>query len=68
MNELKNGQLSLASPTLLVVDDEIAITNLCKVFLEKEGFTVLEADGSSQALKICTQYQGQIDLLLTDPS
>jgi len=54
------------SPTILVVDDELAITNLCKTILQQAGFSVLAADGSSEALKMCTQHEGPIDLLLTD--
>lgn len=54
------------SPTILVVDDESAITMLCKAILQAAGFTVLEAQGSSEALKICTQHEGSIDLLLSD--
>jgi DNA-binding NtrC family response regulator len=53
-------------PTILVVDDESAIVGLCAGILEQAGFIVLTADGSSQALKICTQHEGPIDLLLTD--
>ncbi|HSA61937.1 MAG TPA: response regulator [Nitrospiraceae bacterium] len=55
-----------ASPTILVVDDELAVTKLCKTVLQGAGFTVLDADGSSEALKICAQHEGPIDLLLTD--
>ena len=54
------------SPTILVVDDELSIVTLCKALLEGAGLTVLEADGSSEALKICTHHEGPIDLLLTD--
>ena len=54
------------SPTILVVDDEPTITKLCKAILQQAGFSVLDADGSSEALKICTQHEGSIDLLLTD--
>ena len=54
------------SPTILVVDDEPTVTNLCKEILQQAGFSVLDADGSSEALKICTQHKGSIDLLLTD--
>ena len=54
------------SPTILVVDDEPTITKLCKTILQQAGFSVLDADGSSEALKICTQHGGTIDLLLTD--
>jgi DNA-binding NtrC family response regulator len=53
-------------PTILVVDDEPAITKLCRTILQQTGFAVLAADGSSEALKICTQHEGTIDLLLTD--
>lgn len=53
-------------PTILVVDDEPSIAGLCRAFLQQEGFHVLDADGSSAALKICTRHEGPIDLLLTD--
>ena len=66
MKEHQNDQASLESPTILVVDDEVPITRLCKALLEQEGFSVLEAHGSAEALKICTHHQGPIDLLLAD--
>jgi CheY-like chemotaxis protein len=53
-------------PTILVVDDEPSITKLCKAILQQAGFSVLNAEGSPEALKICTQHDGPIDLLLTD--
>ena len=65
-----SGQQNIASQsvssTILVVDDEPAVTKLCKTILQQAGFSVLDADGSSEALKICTQHEGAIDLLLTD--
>jgi DNA-binding NtrC family response regulator len=65
-----SGQQNIApqsvSPTILVVDDEPTITKLCKTILQQAGFSVLAVDGSSEALKICTQHEGPIDLLLTD--
>jgi DNA-binding NtrC family response regulator len=51
--------------TVLVVDDEPAVRTLCTNILQQAGFTVLAAEGSSDALKICTQQEGPIDLLLT---
>ena len=66
MEGQRSTPLSNGSPTVLVVDDELSIVKLCKAFLQGAGFTVIEADGSSEALKICTQHQGPIDLLLTD--
>jgi len=65
-----DGQRSIpssnGSATILVVDDEPSIVRLCQTFLEGAGFTVLVAEGSSEALKICTHHEAPIDLLLTD--
>ncbi len=52
--------------TVLVVDDDPTVTNLCQTFLEQAGFSVLTAAGSSEALKICKQHPNPIHLLLTD--
>ena len=69
-NYTMSGQQNIVpqsqSPTILVVDDEPAVTKLCKKILQQAGFSVLDADGSSDALKICTRHKGSIDLLLTD--
>lgn len=62
----QESRSSEASSTILVVDDEVPIIKLCKALLEGAGFTVLEAEGSSEALKTCTHHEGPIDLLLTD--
>ncbi len=57
---------STATPTVLLVDDETAVLKLCKQLLEQAGFTVLSAEGSSEALKICKSHPGNIDILVTD--
>jgi CheY-like chemotaxis protein len=61
-----NNSLPQTSATILVVDDEPSIVKLCRALLQPEGFTILEADGSSDALKICARHEGPIDVLLTD--
>ncbi|TKS61042.1 MAG: response regulator [Nitrospira sp.] len=66
MSGQQDFQPPAASPTILVVDDEPAITTFCKTILQQAGFTVLDAGGSSDALRICTQRKEPIDLLLTD--
>ena len=55
-----------AENTILVVDDDPSTRLICIKKLRAEGFTVLEAEGSSEALKILATHQGSIDLLLTD--
>ena len=52
--------------TILVVDDDPSMRLICVKTLRAEGFTVLEAEGSSESLKILATHQEPIDLLLTD--
>ncbi|MGQ0811949.1 MAG: response regulator [Nitrospiraceae bacterium] len=52
--------------TILVVDDDPSIVRLCSDMLRLEGFQVLQAQGSPEALSICTNYEEPIHLLLTD--
>ena len=66
MSGPQNPATQSTAPTILVVDDEPSITKLCMAILQQAGFTVLVTDGSSEALKLCTQHEGPIDLLLTD--
>lgn len=66
MSENQTVPPTTASATILVVDDEPSVLGLCKALLQGAGFTVLQADGSSDALRICTEHKGPIDLLLTD--
>jgi CheY-like chemotaxis protein len=51
---------------ILVVDDDPSMRLICVRTLRAEGFTALEAEGSSESLKILTTHQELIDLLLTD--
>lgn len=52
--------------TILVVDDDPSMRLICVKTLRAEGFTVLEAEGSSESLRILATHQEPIDLLLTD--
>jgi DNA-binding NtrC family response regulator len=55
-----------AKPTIIAVDDDTAIIQLCASILEQAGCSVLPATNSSDALKICKNHPGPIHLLLTD--
>ena len=63
---ISHNQPTQMPATILVVDDDSSIVKLCRALLQPEGFTILEAQGSSDALKICAKHEGSIDLLLTD--
>jgi two-component system, cell cycle sensor histidine kinase and response regulator CckA len=52
--------------TILVVDDEDSIRNLAALVLESDGFRVLKARHSDEALLVLDGYKDQVHLLLTD--
>jgi two-component system, cell cycle sensor histidine kinase and response regulator CckA len=54
------------SNTILVVEDEDTLRALIIDVLEMYGYKVLEARNGSEALLICEQHPGPIDLMLTD--
>jgi two-component system response regulator VicR len=43
--------------TILVADDETNITDVCRRYLEREGYTVLVANDGIQALELWQQHQ-----------
>jgi two-component system, cell cycle sensor histidine kinase and response regulator CckA len=54
------------APTILLVEDEPALVELVRTFLQEEGYRTLEASDGLTALQIWNDNRGQIDLLLTD--
>jgi PAS domain S-box-containing protein len=54
------------SETILLVEDEPQLMVLCRDFLQKLGYTTLDATHPKEALQIARQFDKKIDLLLTD--
>ena len=52
--------------TILLVEDEDGIRAMAKMFLEKNGYSVIEAENGPDAVAIWEKRQSQIDLLVTD--
>jgi two-component system cell cycle sensor histidine kinase/response regulator CckA len=52
--------------TVLVVDDEASVLALVRTMLWRAGYTVLEASGGEEALRVAAGHGGPIHLLLTD--
>jgi CheY-like chemotaxis protein len=52
--------------TLLVAEDEEALRAAICDYLRSLGYTVFAANSGLQALSVATQYEGSIDLLITD--
>lgn len=52
--------------TILLVEDEDSLRQMDKIYLEKQGYIVLEAQDASVALRVSNNFPGTIHLLLTD--
>lgn len=51
---------------VLVVDDEDAVRVILRAGLESLGYTVIEAPGGEEALKLTAERSGPLHLLITD--
>jgi two-component system, cell cycle sensor histidine kinase and response regulator CckA len=54
------------SETILVVEDDPSLRRLSRKIFEKYGYKVLEAKNGAEALRIAREYEGAIQLVLTD--
>jgi len=52
--------------TVLLVEDEEALLEIGQIMLAHLGYKVLAAGSPDQALALAEEYQGEVDLLLTD--
>ncbi|HEY0003036.1 MAG TPA: response regulator [Actinoplanes sp.] len=53
-------------PTVLVVDDEEDLRDIIRRMLERRGFDTLVAGDPQQAITVCREHPGDIDILVTD--
>jgi two-component system cell cycle sensor histidine kinase/response regulator CckA len=58
--------LASRKPTILVVDDEKSVRELMRLILEQEGFVVHAAEGGKEAIKIASDPDVMIDIVITD--
>jgi two-component system, cell cycle sensor histidine kinase and response regulator CckA len=54
------------SETILLVEDEEPVRRLACEILQGSGYTILEAGGGLDALRVCETYNGEIQLMVTD--
>ena len=52
--------------TILLAEDEEDLREVERLYLESQGYTVLTASNGIEALRLAEEYEGNIDLLLTD--
>jgi two-component system cell cycle sensor histidine kinase/response regulator CckA len=53
-------------PTVLLVEDHEAVRSLVRNFLMNSGYRVLEAENGEEGIRLGNEYDGPIDLLITD--
>lgn len=54
------------SETILLVEDEDLVRNLAVEILEEFGYAVITASNGQEGLRICKEFEGGIDLLISD--
>ena len=57
---------SAGTETILLVEDEANLRALTARFLEREGYSVLQARDGMDALQTAARFEGPIDLVLSD--
>ena len=58
--------LPRGTETILVIEDEGPVRQVARMLLERRGYTVIEAEGGEQALRLTEACVEPIHLLLTD--
>jgi signal transduction histidine kinase/CheY-like chemotaxis protein len=54
------------SETILLAEDDAAVRGLTVLALSRAGYTVLDADGGPEAIRLADNHAGTIHLLVTD--
>jgi CheY-like chemotaxis protein len=64
--DVQREETPRGNETILLVEDERDVRELALESLKKQGYKVIEAQDGEDALQICRQYQGLINLMVTD--
>jgi PAS domain S-box-containing protein len=64
--EEKKTAAPRGTETVLLVEDDEQILDMVRTMLELHGYRVLASSSPQEACRLCEQYQGAIDLLITD--
>ncbi len=66
MEQIDKKSVTGGMETLLLVEDDRVVRNIVHKMLIKNGYNVIVTSNGEEALKAAEDYEGQIDLLLTD--
>jgi len=62
----QSDKVERGKETILLIEDEKALRQLCVEILTDLGYTVLETSNGEEAIETANRFHGPIDLLLTD--
>jgi PAS domain S-box-containing protein len=60
------ARLPQGTETILLLEDDLGIRQLVRQMLLGQGYTVLEAQNWREAVRLCVEHRGPLQLLLTD--
>jgi CheY-like chemotaxis protein len=60
------GYESAEGTTILLIDDEPMVTDICELMLKEMGHKVLKASSGPEGIEIYEAHQSQIDLIISD--
>jgi len=64
--ETDSGCPSIFGKTILLIDDEPMVTDICEMMLKALGHKVLKAHSGSEGIKIYEANRDRIDLIISD--
>jgi two-component system, cell cycle sensor histidine kinase and response regulator CckA len=60
------AEMPTGDETILLVEDDLAVREVARRVLERQGYTLIEAQRGKEALHLLAQQPGKVHLLLTD--
>ena len=60
------GDLFTEGKTILLIDDEPMVTDICEMMLKRLGHKVLKAHSGSEGIEIFLTHKTRIDLIISD--
>jgi signal transduction histidine kinase/CheY-like chemotaxis protein len=65
-DDRRSGPRQRGDETILLVEDEATVLRMAAVGLRNRGYTVLTATDGEKALKLLSEHEGVVDLIVTD--
>ena len=63
---IESGDSSTGGKTILLIDDEPMVTDICEMMIKRLGHEVLKAHSGTEGLEIFMAHQTGIDLIISD--